>query len=477
MQATPAVRRRRIALRYFLILLLCRIPYWIWLYPCCLYGDTNSSIEQYMGFPDLSVRLATDDPSVRFCDHIPFFQTLLYGWTFDLGNFIGNQGLAFFGFVVLQSAGYAFVIGRLLHYARRRGCPRSVCGTVLAVYALWPVYSVWITAVVKDSLFSLFTLALTGLLMAVAATEGRIFGSRRFNGWLTLTLCLFMLSKNQCFYITVLVFVWTAIRYGRRHPRTFIPFAAALFFYRIVWLGLVLPACNVAPVGKQELRGTLFQQTARYVMEHPADVSPEERAAIDGVLPYDSLAYYYNPELQDPVKFHYRRQADDAHYAAYYKTWAAQGLRHPMSYLRAVTDCCDAYFYPSARYPICYPSFVTNNAEFPGLYAMEPLVPRTRSGFSRVLGVPVLSLFFDMGFMNWIFIGLLVFLFLRRDTRSLYVCFPGILSLLILLVSPMNGCFRYVMPIIWALPIYLIIPIIHNKNKPCTTIHSAQRMV
>lgn len=447
--------RKAIWLRFFLLFIVCRIPYWIWLYPCCLYGDTNSSIEQYMGFPDLSVRLATADPTVQFCNHIPFFQTLLYGWTFQLGNWIGSQNLAFFLFVVVQSTAYAYILAHIMLLLYRKKVKRKWITGIAICYAVFPVYSVWITAVVKDSVFSLLTLVLSYQLVVIAWTNGRILHRWKFNGMLFLTLFFYMLSKNQCVYLVILTMLFVGRFHGRKYPRLFLPFLGALCCFQIGWLHGVLPLCKVAPVGKQEIHGTLFQQTARFVIDHPESVTPHEQAVINALLPYDSLKMLYNPTLQDPVKFNYRRDASDAIYAQYYRVWMAQGLRHPESYLRAISDCCDAYFYPSARYPVCYPSLVTNNAEFPGLYSMKPLVSRDRSGFSGILRIPVLSLFFDMGFYNWILIGLLVYFTIKRNKQAWLVCFPGFLSLLVLIPSPMNGCFRYVMPIVWALPLYM----------------------
>ena len=459
-------KRRCLWIRYFLLLMLCHLPYWIWLYPCCMYGDTNSSIEQYMGFPDLSVRLATADPTIQFCNHIPFFQTLLYGWTFELGNLIGSQNMAFFGFVLLQSAAYAYILAHLLILLKRHGLSRRWMLFLTGCYALFPVYSVWMTAVVKDSLFSLLTLALTYLLLVIGITKGRMLHYWRFNLQLTVTLFVYMLCKSQCFYLVIMLLIFIAWLYGRKQPRLFIPFLGALLLFQVGWIHGVLPSCRVVPVGKQEFLGTMFQQTARYVTDHPHDVTPAEKQIIDAVLPFDSLSLLYNPTLQDPVKFNYRRDAPEKAYRAYFRIWWEQGLKHPISYLRAITDCCDAYFYPSGRYPICYPSLVTNNAEFPGLYTMEPLVPRTHSGFSAVLRIPILSLLFDMGFYNWILIALLVYIGIRRNRQAALVCFPGLLSLLVLIPSPMNGCFRYVMPIVWALPLYLAcIPLFIQKTN------------
>ena len=57
------------------------------------------------------------------------------------------------------------------------------------------------------------------------------------------------------------------------------------------------------PEGKQEILGTLFQQTAKYVIDHGEEVTKEEREAINVILDYDTLADRYSIFVQDPVKF------------------------------------------------------------------------------------------------------------------------------------------------------------------------------
>ena len=69
----------------------------------------------------------------------------------------------------------------------------------------------------------------------------------------------------------------------------------------------LLPTWGVALSGRQEKLGTLFQQTTRFVRDYPEEVTDVERKTIDAVLPFDSLASAYQPALQDPVKFIYRR--------------------------------------------------------------------------------------------------------------------------------------------------------------------------
>ena len=109
---------------------------------------------------------------------------------------------------------------------------------------------------------------------------------------------------------------------------------------------VLFPLLNVAPGGKQEVLGTLFQQTARHVLYYPDDVTEDEREAIDALLEYDNLAHQYTFNFQDEVKYRYNLDATGDAIVEYLKVWAAQGLRHPESYLASLFSIAGYYVAP-----------------------------------------------------------------------------------------------------------------------------------
>ena len=54
--------------------------------------------------------------------------------------------------------------------------------------------------------------------------------------------------------------------------------------------------------GYLENVGFMFQQTARYVADYGPDVTPEEREAIDALLPYDELPELYDERDDDELR-------------------------------------------------------------------------------------------------------------------------------------------------------------------------------
>ena len=99
--------------------------------------------------------------------------------------------------------------------------------------------------------------------------------------------------------------------------------------------GLLLPALGVIPGETREMLSVPFQQTARFVSEYGGEVTEEERAIIDRMLDYDSLQRIYTPELSDPIKNTYHRDATAQDVAQYLKVWAKLAARHPTCCLSA----------------------------------------------------------------------------------------------------------------------------------------------
>lgn len=434
--------------RVFLALLLCRLPFLLLYYPGCIYGDTASSIEQFFGYADITAALSSTDPTLVLNNHHPLACTLLFGGTVALGNLIGSQGLAVFLFLLAQAAAQSWLLARLLRFVRTRS--RLPVAVPLAFYLLFPVYGIWSTMLLKDALLSLATTWLLLFLGAIAATGARIAARPRFLGGFGLALLAFMLSKNHCIYIVAPLSLYILYVYRRRALRLLLPLAASMGAYRL--LLALLPLFHVAPAGRQETCGFMFQQTAALLHEDSSAATPGERAAIAALLP-DSALRAYTPGLQDPVKFRYNVAATDEDFRRYFAAWRDMGLRHPGAYLRSLWRDCDAYFHPTARHPLAYRDFAPARAGLPQLYRMEPLLEQAPVGMDAVLRVPGLSLLFDMGFYVPLLLLLCLRMALRRDHAALLFAFPALATAGILLLAPQNGCFRYVMPIVWTLPL------------------------
>lgn len=452
-------------LTLWLLFMLARLPYLLLEYPGCIYPDTCGSIEQFFGYPDFSATLCSTDPSVIQTNHHPILYTGLFGGTIWLGNLIGSQAVAVCTFLLLQTVLHAWVLAQLFTLLRPKTGKWKVAlwwGCV-SFTALFPIYGFWSSTLLKDTFFATCMLWLMLLLVKVVQSEGKILHRHSFMLYMTAVALLFMLSKNQCVYIIILLTLIVVAAYKPYRWRLGGGLLVAITIYE-VFLHVLLPACHVALSGRQELHGFMFQQTALYLKEHPDDVKPAERQAIAALLPYDSIAQLYNPDLQDPVKFRYNVGASNQAFATYRSVHLHMMLRHPDVAFRSLWRGCNAYFYPTGRFPLFYPSCAVNDPPTPDFYQLQPFFQPQPSGMKAVLALPVVGWFFDMGlYIPLVLLGCLVAL-CQRQWNVVLVLFPIIVSIGILIVSPENGCFRYAMPIVWVAPLLPLL--LQTKKRP-----------
>ena len=249
---------------------------------------------------------------------------------------------------------------------------------------------------------------------------------------------------------------------------------------------VLLPFINVEPAGKQEVYGSLFQQTAYYLKQHPDDVTTSELSAINKVLNSDTIVAKYEFDKTDPVKNGYKynpwyrlyigapsifRHIDHSHEAedlkAYRSAWLSMGFRHPLTYVEASLAVSAGFFYNFNRLLLeTEPKWAENGAATTPEYRFVHFNKAARIYNNRIYSwfkYPIINWIIAIPYYNWAAIFLLGILFYRKDFKGLLIFLPILLSLGILLICPMVYG-RYSYPIVIGLPL-LVIYTLYSKNR------------
>jgi hypothetical protein len=230
--------------------------------------------------------------------------------------------------------------------------------------------------------------------------------------------------------------------------------AAVLAFY-VVWNAAVLPAIGVAPGSSREAMSIPLQQTARFVVEHPDEITQEEREIIDRVMDYGQLPGLYDPQLSDPVKFSRGATPD----GEYFKLWWKMLLRHPGTYIQATLHGCYGYFYPfentysqGGYYTWMQgPPVATGDLDIH--FTNSPEIIEKMGDYSeRWRELPVLGLTSSAGAHAWILLVLTALLLRKKRFAELSVMVLPLLNIAVCVASPVNGLLRYAMPVIACIP-------------------------
>ncbi|MEE8717417.1 MAG: DUF6020 family protein [Coriobacteriales bacterium] len=311
-----------------LTLLACWAPTLVVMYPGIITQDAYQQLSMVAELP------STD----AFTAHHPVLTTLLFGAVIlGLMHLGAPWGVALFSFAVLQAVCMALALMRAVRYARvvlGMGCRWSLLS--LAFCGLFPFFPLMVAYVVKDTVFCVAFVALMVDVVEVGRTRGAALSSGSFLARLTCLCLLACLTKKVAVYILVIALAIGVIALRRRGLRLLVPLVSSAALMFAVYPA-VTTACGISQSDPREMFSLPFQMTARYVSEHPDDVTPEEYEAIDDLLGMDTLAGRYVYDDADYVKFFTDRLdgATTQQYAAWARAWLAEGLRHPASYVDA----------------------------------------------------------------------------------------------------------------------------------------------
>lgn len=431
----------------FLFLLLCWLPYWIACFPGSVSYDMNYQWSSFLGYIPMS-------------GHHPVFSTLLYGYLLQfLRTFFNDTvclALCSAAQFVVMAICFAYGLSRM----RRWGVSQNLRLFTLLFFSLNPLIPIWLQLLVKDCIyfafFFVFTVALLDLILAIV--NQRPIGKALL--WAMLWGTLTSLMRNNGIYIIApsLFLILAVSKYKKQ--KTIIGFSAifTVLIISVISNGLLnFYGASKGPLA--EMLSIPFQQTARYVRQYEAEVTPEEREVLNLVLDVDILPQVYDPDISDPVK-NARVPGYEAHIGEYLAVWAKMFCKHPMVYLEATLHNTYAYLSPAVDSPKAVMAAVSiEQNPYPILDAQYAMPDGARIlCLNFILGIkqlPVIGVLLQVGTYTWTFLFLAVLVLYHKRYSLLLGCFPAAMNLLVCFASPVNGYYRYALPHMIIIPVLL----------------------
>ena len=403
-------------IRNALIIFACWIPVFLAEFPGFFVYD---AVDEYTA---VATRI--------FTTHHPLLHTLFLGGSVRAGEvFLGSANAGIALYILIQMIALSLVFSWVVSTMKRF----RVLGLIW--YGIFPTVVMFALCSVKDTVFS------ATVLVSVVLTV-RVLRKREFNAdfiCLLASLLLMMLSRHNGVYAFIIYACvaggyLAAVTHGAMIKRIApaLALAGVLFVYQLISMGLAY-VLNADDSEHQEMLTVPIQQLARTWNVYGDEFSEDELKTLYEILPEDTLKHY-TPELSDPVKIGFDNAAYEADPGRYRSLWFSLFKQHPLSYVNAWLNTCYGYFYPFTVvnvyeghqvYTFTYTesSYFGYEVEYPGeRHSLIPPIDRLYRWFSLdddIQRIPVISLFFSMGAMLWLYLlGMAAFIY-RRDHASL----------------------------------------------------------
>lgn len=457
-----------VVLSTILITAVCWLPFMFYFYPGIANFDGMRSLTFWFG-------------KLEWSNHHPVFISVLMGICMELGQMIANDNMGIFVYSLLQTIVSFLTFANIQVFLKKVAAPYWLRGAALAYFAVMPFWQVVGYSLLKDPLYCMM---LTNLTIVVAYM---VLDMEKFLTSKVMWLAMLGLSLGCCFtrnngvYVIIVmivaVFLWIRKKAVQRSHKikAVAPFGIAIFvFYGCS--SFLYPKLNIASDGMQESLSLLFQQTARYVSEYGNELTEEEKEILSVTFQGGTeIGEVYNPVLSDPVKNKLNHELTTSQLKDYLEMWIKQLFKHPGVYF-------EAFFYHTGAY---YGTDYTGELEGIGanyrMITAETVNPdnyldvhfqeeyeNQRFYMNKwaylIQHIPGIGLVYSAAFYQWICILCMAAVLLYKKKEYCIIFIPSIITMLVALMSPVNGSLRYYMPVMAITPILLGIIFMKQDN-------------
>ncbi|HIU69204.1 MAG TPA: hypothetical protein IAD23_04525 [Candidatus Scubalenecus merdavium] len=461
------------------IMFACWIPYMVIMAPGCMNPDARDQFGQMLNNPDMCWSVGTvarEESDSLLTNHHPVFHTVLLGCFLKLGEWMGSYFAGITIYSVLQCLVLAGTLVFSVLKLREYGMSKRLSNIVYAFFVLCPLFPLWGMTILKDTPFMIALLIMT-ILFYEAFKAPECFTAKKYVA-LALVSFLLMLLRNNGFYM-LLVLVPFVIIHFRKDKKFLVKIMATmlipLLVFKVGYSSIFFSAMGINEGSPREMLSVPFQQTARYITEYADEVTPEEEKSITtilggGKLSLEDIAERYTPDRADSIKGNYNKYATTSDLVNYFKTWAAQLVKHPGVYIEAFLNLNYSWFSFDSNHDIIYyngvsdqliPQYVEGLDNPQSLAGERSIVSQTIKLLDKI---PVISSIFELSTYTWIYVVLFLAMLMRKKHRELLACLPIFINMVICFIGPV-AYMRYSIPLVICLPIVFFITFSKKRNK------------
>ena len=438
-----------------LFIILSWLIYIIAFYPCIMSPDPSFQILQFFGIDNkYSTYVNLIDESVILTNHHPVIHSILIGMCVKIGlNVFNSTNAGLFIYTIIQTFILAGTLSYTIKFLKEINVSIGYRKLCLFIYAFVPVFAFYALSPVKDVIFSsLIILYVISIYKFIKKTDKLNFIDAIKE---TILLILITLFRNNGFHVIILSFPFLFLL-GRKNLFKYLTIFLIVISFYFSYNKVILPHFKITAGSIREMLSVPFQQTARYVKKHENEISQNDKKIIDKVLKYDDLKDRYKPQIADPVKNKFNKDASKDDLKKYFKVWYKGFKKHPITYVEAFVNNTYGYVYPIKTNWYIYTKYNKTINEYGFNYHFNNL--NSLRDILSLIGIifpyiPALGLLVNIGFNTWIILFMIIYLIYKKKYKEIICLIPSVIILMVCFASPVNTYFRYMMPNIFLMPI------------------------
>lgn len=279
--------------------LICRIPYYLTLFPGNYGKDSFESVDMILG-------------NIPWTNHHPIFFTAFMGLIVKLTGEVGNIGLSLGIFtaihMILECMTLSYISCRIIGYEKETGS-KGYIGVASAVFfAIHPIVAMYSMYITKDVLFSCAVALLVIKLLDIGReTDDKGIIKTSYSVKLCVLMLLTMLLRNNGTLIVFGTGIVMCLCYKKQLLKVLLPLVismAAFFAFK----NIAYRALDIKPESFAESASVPLQQVGYVIKEHTdeeieAVLTDEEYGILCKVMPLAKVREVYELGYTDSYKF------------------------------------------------------------------------------------------------------------------------------------------------------------------------------
>ena len=413
-------------------------------YPGILTPDSISQITQIL--------------SGNYSNHHPYYHTQVIKFFFTIGmSLFNNINAAVATYSVFQILFMSMCFSLTLSTMAHLKISNKILLLIGLFYAFMPYHIMYSLTMWKDIMFGGFVLLLITCIFRILQNIGNIKINYIILFISSIGFCLF---RSNGFFAFVILTIFLILLFKTEQRKMLLVFIGAIIL-SIFMKYPMLSYLNVKQPDTIEALSIPAQQIARVIVENKP-LTTYEKQLLEKIIDINKIPQSYKPFISDNIKNSVRQKGNQnllkENKFEYLKLYVHLGIKYPLSYARGWIDETKGYWNAGYEYWRWSTGIHKNTLEI----KPEPLSQRANKYVNRYLSlftrIQIFRIVLCIGLFVWINILMLFINIYRKDKLGILTSLPTIMiTLSLLIATPVFAEFRYIYAIFCALPMIIII--------------------